>query len=103
MVAACKAALVNRKDGKSGSSSRCLEWRGIGCRDEMMTIDGITNGFLAIVRLGVVARFVYCMVKLIGADDEAARYIKRSKNAVLFWILAEGVWSLKDVIFHYYQ
>ena len=68
-----------------------------------MTVDDITNGLMIIVRLGVIGRFIFCMVKLIGAEDEALRYKKRAKNAVLFWILAESIWIIKDIILYYYQ
>jgi hypothetical protein len=68
-----------------------------------MTIDDITNGLMILVRLGVAARFIFCMVKLIGAEDEAPRYKRRAKNAVLFWILAESVWIIKDIVFYYYR
>ena len=67
-----------------------------------MTVDDITNGLMIIVRLGVMARFIFCMVKLIGAEDEALRYKKRAKNAVLFWIIAESIWIIKDIVMHYY-
>lgn len=68
-----------------------------------MTIDEITNAALILVRLGVIGRFIFCMVKLTGAEEEAVKYKKRAKNAVLFWIIAESVWVLKDLAFYYYQ
>jgi hypothetical protein len=68
-----------------------------------MTVDDITNGLMIIVRLGIIGRFIFCMVKLIGAEDEALRYKKRAKNAVIFWILAESVWIIKDIVLHYYK
>ena len=68
-----------------------------------MKIDDITNAILIIVRLGVVARFIFCMVKLIGADEDAGRFKKRAINAVIFWIIAESVWVLKDLVLYYYR
>lgn len=68
-----------------------------------MTVDDITNGLMIIVRLGVIGRFVFCMVKLIGADEDAGKYKKRAKNAVLFWILTESVWIIKDLVLYYYK
>ena len=68
-----------------------------------MTVDEITKALMIIVRLGIIGRFIFCMVKLIGAEDEAGRYKKRAKNAVLFWILAESVWVLKELVFYYYR
>ena len=67
-----------------------------------MTVDSITRGLMIIVRLGAVARFIFCMVKLIGAEEEATRYKKRAKNVVLFWIIAESIWHLRDLVLLYY-
>ena len=68
-----------------------------------MTIDEITKALMIIVRLGIVGRFIFCMVKLIGAEEEAMRYKKRAKNAVIFWIIVESVWMIKDMVFYYYR
>ena len=68
-----------------------------------MTIDNITTGVMILVRLGVTGRFIFCMVKLIGAEEEALKYKKRAKNAVLFWIIAESIWIIKDSTFFYYR
>jgi hypothetical protein len=68
-----------------------------------MTVDEITGALMIIVRLGVVARFIFCMVKLIGADEDAGKYKKRAKNAALFWIIAESVRIIKDAVLYYYR
>jgi hypothetical protein len=68
-----------------------------------MTIDEITNAVMILVRLGVAGRFIFCMVKLIGADEDAGKYKKRAKNAVLFWIIAESIWTIKEIVLHYYK
>ena len=68
-----------------------------------MKIDDITTGIMIIVRLGVVARFIFCLVKLMAAEEEATRYKKRAINAVLFWIIAESVWIIKDLALYYYK
>lgn len=68
-----------------------------------MTIDDITAGLMIIVRLGIAARFIFCMVKLIGAEEDAAKYKKRAINAVIFWIIGESAWMIKDIILYYYK
>jgi len=68
-----------------------------------MTIDNITSALIWLVRLGVVARFIFCMVKIMGVDEEGAKYKKRAINAVIFCVLAESVWILKDLALHYYR
>lgn len=69
----------------------------------MVTMDEISKAIIALVRLGAVARFVYCMVRLTAAEEQAAQYKKRSKNTVIFYIIAESIWQIKDLILYYYS
>lgn len=68
----------------------------------MVTMDDISNAIIALVRIGAVARFIYCMIRLSGAEEQAAQYKKRAKNTVLFYIIAESIWQIKDIILYYY-
>jgi len=65
-------------------------------------IDNISKAVITLVRLGAVFRFIYCMVRLQSAEDEAGQFKKRMKNAVIFYVIAESVWQLKAIIFYYY-
>ena len=47
-------------------------------------------------------RFVYCMVRLQAAEEEQTLYQKRAKNTVVFYVLAESIWQIKDMVFYYY-
>ena len=69
----------------------------------MVTMDDISTAIIALVRLGAAARFVYCMVRLTAAEDQAAQYKKRAKNTVIFYIIAESIWQIKDLILYYYS
>lgn len=69
----------------------------------MITLDDISMAVIALLRLGAAFRFVYCMVRLQSAEDEAAQFKKRAKNTVIFYIIAECVWQLKDIAFYYYK
>lgn len=68
----------------------------------MITLDDISMAVIAIIRLGAVFRFIYCMVRLQGAEEEQTQFKKRAKNTVLFYVLAECIWQIKELIFHYY-
>ena len=68
----------------------------------MITLDDISMAVIALIRLGAVFRFVYCMVQLQGAEEEQARYKKRAKNTVVFYVIAECIWQIKELIFYYY-
>jgi len=69
----------------------------------MITIDDISTAVITLLRLGAVFRFIYCMIRLQSAEDEAAQFKKRAKNTVIFYIIAECVWQLKEIIFYYYS
>ncbi|NMA25856.1 MAG: mercury transporter, partial [Clostridiales bacterium] len=47
--------------------------------------------------------FVYCMIRLSAAEEEATQYKKRAKNTAVFYIIAESIWQIKDLILYYYQ
>jgi len=66
-------------------------------------IDDISNALITLVRVGVIARFIFCMIKIAGTDEEISRYKKRAVNAVIFFIISECVWILKDVALYYYK
>ena len=68
----------------------------------MVTIDDISMAAITLIRLGAVFRFIYCMVRLEGAEEEQAQYRKRARNTVLFYVLAESVWQIKEIVFFHY-
>lgn len=68
----------------------------------MITIDDISMAVIAVIRLGAVFRFIYCMVRLQGAEEEQTQFKKRAKNTVLFYVLAECIWQIKGIVFYYY-
>ena len=68
----------------------------------MVTVDDISMAAISLIRLGAVFRFIYCMVRLEGAEEEQVQYRKRAKNTVLFYVLAESVWQIKEIVFFYY-
>lgn len=67
-----------------------------------VTIDDLSLFVISIIRTGAALRFLYCMVRLSGAEEEAGQYRKRSKNTVVLWIIAECIWQLKDIVLYYY-
>ena len=68
----------------------------------MITLDDISMAVIALIRVGAVFRFIYCMVRLQGAEEEQTQYKKRVKNTVMFYVLAECIWQIKEIVFYYY-
>ncbi len=67
-----------------------------------MTIDDISIALISLVRTGAVFRFAYCMVRLQGTEEEQTQYKKRARNTVLFYVLAESIWQIRDMVLFYY-
>lgn len=63
----------------------------------------MADALLILIRAGVILRVVFCFIRMGGDEDQAPMYKKRIKNALVFYILAEGVWQLKDMIVSYYS
>ena len=68
----------------------------------MITLDDISMAVIVLIRAGAVFRFIYCMVRLQGAEEEQAQYQKRVKNTVMFYVMAECIWQIKEIVFYYY-
>ena len=57
----------------------------------MVTMDDLSKAIILLVRVGAVARFIYCMVRLAAAEEQAAQYKKRARNTVIFYVIAESI------------
>ena len=68
----------------------------------MITLDDISMAVIVLIRAGAVFRFIYCMVRLQGAEEEQAQSKKRVKNTVMFYVMAECIWQIKEIVFYYY-
>ena len=61
----------------------------------MVTMDDLSKAIILLVRVGAAARFIYCMVRLAAAEEQAAQYKKRARNTVIFYVIAESIWQIK--------
>jgi hypothetical protein len=66
-------------------------------------IDEISNTVLILIRAGAVCRIAYCFLRLVTAEEEAVQYKKRIRNTVIFYLLAESAFILKDVFLTYFS
>ena len=69
----------------------------------MQYVDDISNVVLILIRIGVVFRVSYCLLRLMTTEDEAAQFRKRFRNAVAFAVVAELVFVLKGLIIGYFS
>ena len=70
----------------------------------MDTINSLINVLQTIIiPSGVVLRLIYCLTKMMYAEDEMQVYKKRMINVIVFGIIAELVLSIKDIIRFYFE
>lgn len=55
-----------------------------------------------IIPLGVTFRVIYCLIKMMYSEDEFQMYKKRMINIIIFGVLAEVLFVIKDVIIRYF-
>ena len=68
----------------------------------MQYIDDISMAVLILIRAGAVFRVIFSLIRLMTAEEEAAQYKKRIRNTVVFYIVAELAFVVKDLIIHYF-
>lgn len=58
---------------------------------------------IGLIRTGVVLRFTICMISMQKADDEMESIKKRIVNLIVFYIIAESIFQLRDILFFYFK
>ena len=66
-------------------------------------IDELSKIMIGIIRTGVILRFTVCMISMQKADDEMERIKKRIINLIVFYIIAESIFQIKDILFYYFN
>lgn len=68
----------------------------------MDLIKEMADAFIMLIRVGAVFRVVYCLIRMGAAEEEGSLFKKRAKNTVIFYILAECIWEIKEIVLGYY-
>lgn len=69
----------------------------------MDIVDEMALAFIVLIRSGSVLRIIYCFIKIAGDEEQAVTYKKRIKNTIMFYIMAESVYIIRDLAMHYYS
>lgn len=68
----------------------------------MDLVKEMADVFMILIRVGAVFRVIYCLVRMGASEEEGSMYKKRAKNTVIFYIIAECIWQIKDMVLVYY-
>ena len=58
---------------------------------------------ISIIPIGLTLRCIICLIEIIYNEDERRINLKRIKNAVIFLILAETIFTIQELIQIYYK
>ena len=68
----------------------------------METINELINALKIIIELGVTARVVFCLIKMMYDEEGKSSYKRKIINIVIFGIIAELCLVIKDLVMFYY-
>ena len=68
----------------------------------MDIVDQLAVAFITLIRSGSTLRIIYCFITMAGDEELAATYKKRIKNTLMFYIMAESVYVIRDLAMYYY-
>ncbi|MDR1541183.1 MAG: mercury transporter [Clostridiales bacterium] len=67
----------------------------------MSYIDEISKLVVVLIRAGAACRIVFCLIRLMTSEEEAMQYKKRIRNTIVFYVIAELAFVMKDVFIYY--
>ena len=69
----------------------------------MSIVNDISIAIIWLLRVGAIFRFAYCCFCLISNEENAQSFRSRIKNVLLFYIIAESIFQIKDIIIRYFS
>lgn len=66
-------------------------------------INSLVKAVMILVRLAVVLRCGFLLLRMVQSDDDAPAQKKKIINTVIFYVLAESVYQLKPLVEHYFR
>ncbi len=69
----------------------------------MDLINEISRTVIWLIRSGATFRICFCFFRLISADEDASMYKKRVKNTLVFYVIAECAFVIKNLVLTYYN
>jgi len=68
----------------------------------MAHVDEMALAFILLIRAGAGLRIIYCFISMASDEEQEVTYKKRIKHTLIFYILAESVYLIRDLVLYYY-
>jgi hypothetical protein len=65
-------------------------------------VDEISNILINLIRFGAIFRIIVCCIKITVSEEDSTKFKKRIKSVIIFYIIAELIWTIKALIISYY-
>jgi len=69
----------------------------------MQYIDDISRAVIILIRAGALCRLVFCFIRMMTAEEEAPQFKKRIRNTIIFYIVAELAFVIKNIVIYYFS
>ena len=69
----------------------------------MDIVEELANAMIILIRSGAALRVIYCFIAMAGDEEQMATYKKRIKHVVAFYIMAESIYLIRDLVMSYYM
>lgn len=69
----------------------------------MDILEELALAFIVLIRLGSILRIVYCFISMNSDEERVGSYKRRIKNTIIFYVMAECIWMIKDLVMSYYM
>lgn len=66
------------------------------------TIDGLSYAIIGAINAGAIARIIFCVLMMNSGADEAHQMKRRIRNIIIFMIVADTIFTLKQIANYYY-
>lgn len=69
----------------------------------MEMVEELAQAMIILIRSGVALRVIYCFMAMAGDEEQVATNKKRIKHVVVFYIMAESIYLIRDLVMSYYM
>ena len=68
----------------------------------MKIVEELSYALIILIRAGAVLRIIYCFICMGSDEEQSITYKKRIRNTLIFYVMAESCWIIKDIVMSYY-
>ncbi|GHU90899.1 hypothetical protein FACS1894202_11470 [Clostridia bacterium] len=68
----------------------------------MSTLNELIAVLMNVIRISAAGSIVFAFIRIMATEDEQGKYKKRIRNTLVFYIITECVFQIKDLAIFYF-